>query len=183
MSHAGAVLNVDIGGGTSKLAYAKGGRLVETLAISVGGRLVAVSPAGRIERIEPAAHAVADDLGVTLRLGSFLEPAVAEALAVRLAACLAEAVGDPPYSRLTERLLLTPEWRETPRPKRVTLSGGVAEYLRDPATPDFGDLARLLAHHVAERLRNALGVRVDPAAEQLLRNRHRVVSVHCPGER
>jgi len=36
-----SVLNVDLGGGTSKLALVSNGRVLETAAINVGGRLVA----------------------------------------------------------------------------------------------------------------------------------------------
>src|SRR5712692_11812521 len=45
------VLNVDLGGGTSKLALVSGGHVHETAAINVGGRLVAFDLDGALVRI------------------------------------------------------------------------------------------------------------------------------------
>src|SRR5579859_6008804 len=63
------VLNVDLGGGTSKLALIGGGHVLETAAINVGGRLVAFDADGAVARIEPAARLVAETLGIELHLG------------------------------------------------------------------------------------------------------------------
>src|SRR6266571_3805657 len=69
------VLNVDVGGGTSKLAVIQNGEIIETAAINVGGRLVAMDESGCIVRIEPAAMQVAEHLGMSLHLGDKLEQA------------------------------------------------------------------------------------------------------------
>jgi len=50
------VLNVDLGGGTSKLALVSNGHVLETAAINVGGRLVAFDSDGAVARIEPSAR-------------------------------------------------------------------------------------------------------------------------------
>src|SRR5438874_1183694 len=52
------MLNVDLGGGTSKLALIANGHVLETAAINVGGRLVAFDASGAVSRIEPAARLV-----------------------------------------------------------------------------------------------------------------------------
>src|SRR3954469_26032998 len=46
------VLNVDIGGGTTKLALVENGRVVHTAAIHIGGRL-AVVEGGKLTRLDP----------------------------------------------------------------------------------------------------------------------------------
>src|SRR4030088_1706306 len=51
----GAVLNVDIGGGTTKVVVCRDGRTSELMAIDVGARLVAFDAEGVITRVEPAA--------------------------------------------------------------------------------------------------------------------------------
>src|SRR5205085_1009412 len=66
------LLHVDIGGGTTKLGLLHDGEVLQTAAIHVGGRLVAVDEAGRITRIEPSAHLIADALGARLELGEVL---------------------------------------------------------------------------------------------------------------
>ena len=49
------VLNVDIGGGTTKLALIRDGILIQTAAFHVGGRLFVWDAQGQISRIEPRA--------------------------------------------------------------------------------------------------------------------------------
>jgi ethanolamine utilization protein EutA len=148
------VLNVDVGGGTSKLALLRGGHVLETAAINVGGRLVAFDEDERVVRIEPAARLVAEQVGVDLRLGARLAPEVQVRLAEALGACLFEAVQRGPLSDLSQALMLTPPLSLQDAVDQVTFSGGVSEYLFEPETPSFGDLARPLAAsivaHVAE---------------------------------
>src|SRR5207245_1844123 len=69
------VLNVDIGGGTSKLALIKVGEVLATAAIAVGGRLVVRGEDGGLVRIEEPARDVADSVGVRLAFG---EPLASE---------------------------------------------------------------------------------------------------------
>ena len=47
------VLNIDIGGGTTKLAVAERGKSLSTAAFHVGGRLLAMDEAGAISVLEP----------------------------------------------------------------------------------------------------------------------------------
>src|SRR6266850_3593978 len=61
-----SVLNVDIGGGTTKLALIEKGRIIATTAIAVGGRLVVEDPKDGLTRVEPPATEVADALGIAL---------------------------------------------------------------------------------------------------------------------
>src|SRR3954453_13984681 len=49
------VLNIDIGGGTTKLALGEKGHVIATAAVHIGGRLQVVDPkTGHIERLDPA---------------------------------------------------------------------------------------------------------------------------------
>src|SRR6185295_504333 len=64
------VMNVDIGGGTSKIAIVQGGKVVDTCAIEVGARLVAMDENGVINRLEDTALKIAKLAGIDgLRLG------------------------------------------------------------------------------------------------------------------
>src|SRR5205814_6196117 len=51
-----SVLNVDVGGGTAKLALIRDGAVVGTAAVNVGARLLAFDAGGRLVRIEQAAR-------------------------------------------------------------------------------------------------------------------------------
>ena len=66
------ILNIDVGGGTVKLGLCHGGRLMATSAFAVGGRLIAFDDDGKMTRIEGPAEQVADDVGVSLKLGDTL---------------------------------------------------------------------------------------------------------------
>src|SRR5881227_2522072 len=74
------VMNVDVGGGTSKIALCSDGRVIDVTALDVGARLVCVDAAGRIVRVEEAGRRFAAELGVKLDLGSELSPEAARAL-------------------------------------------------------------------------------------------------------
>src|SRR4051812_27281021 len=58
------VMNVDIGGGTSKIAVCEAGAVVEQSAIDIGARILAMDSQGRVTRIEAAAQALANEAGI-----------------------------------------------------------------------------------------------------------------------
>ena len=66
--HNATLLNVDIGGGTTKFALIEKGRILATAAIAVGGRLIVEDPKQGLIRIEgPAREEVAKSLGIDAR--------------------------------------------------------------------------------------------------------------------
>src|SRR5262249_45985873 len=64
------ILNVDIGGGTTKLGLVNKGELESTAAIHLGGRLLVVDDGDRIVRLDPAGRAHALRAGFDWQLGS-----------------------------------------------------------------------------------------------------------------
>src|SRR6476469_4267025 len=65
------VMNVDIGGGTSKIAIVQGGKVIDTCAVEVGARLVAMDENGVINRLEDTALKFAKMSGIDgLKLGA-----------------------------------------------------------------------------------------------------------------
>src|SRR5438477_4345065 len=48
------ILNIDIGGGTTKLGVVEGGHVIATAAVHVGGRLQVVHASRRTDRLDPA---------------------------------------------------------------------------------------------------------------------------------
>src|ERR1700688_421739 len=73
----GTVMNVDVGGGTSKISVCSEGRVVDLTAIDVGARLVCLDATGRIVRIEEAGRRFASELGLELEIGDTLAPQAA----------------------------------------------------------------------------------------------------------
>lgn len=149
------VLNVDVGGGTSKLALCRHGEVLETASLAVGGRLVAMDADRRLTRIEGPAHTVADALGIGLRLGEPLPMEDERRLAEALADCLFSAMRREPLTDLARQLSVTPPLGGELPVQALTFSGGVSEYLYEREERDFGDLARSLAAAVRARLDTA----------------------------
>jgi ethanolamine utilization protein EutA len=67
--HGLTMLNIDIGGGTTKFAVVEKGQILATAAIAVGGRLVVEDPANDLIRIEEPVREIATSLGIELSLG------------------------------------------------------------------------------------------------------------------
>ncbi len=158
------VMNVDIGGGTSKIAICADGRVSELTALDVGARLISLDPAGRIVRIEEAARGFATELGIDLELGAQLSPQSARALAACMADCLFEAMaGGSPMASGRSLLRLEPL---SPRAlvRQLTFSGGVAEYVYGREAQSYGDLGPLLAQEIRARAER-WGPKVERASE------------------
>ncbi len=146
------ILNIDIGGGTAKLALIRNGVVQEAATVNVGGRLIAFDPDGSINRIEPAARAVAEELDIDLRLGVALGQENRQRIGDSLADCLFAVIRRESLSPFCAQLMLTPELAATDPVDFITFSGGVAEFLDDSALGDHGDLGRELATAVRRRI-------------------------------
>src|SRR5262249_57638759 len=104
------VMNVDVGGGTAKIAVCHKGEVIAITAVDVGARLVCTDVEdNKIVRLEEAGRRFAADLGLGLRLGDTLGPDHALALAVAMADRLFEAMrGGSPKLGDTGLLRLAP---------------------------------------------------------------------------
>ena len=158
--HNATLLNVDIGGGTTKFALIENGRILATCAIAVGGRLIVEDEAHGLTRIEPPAEEIAKALGIELALGQPLAPADRRRIATRMARMIMGLIDLRQPGELARTLLVTEAWPADLANKGIdamTFSGGVAEYLYKRETRRFGDLGCDLA----EELRHALAHRRD----------------------
>jgi ethanolamine utilization protein EutA len=158
------VMNVDVGGGTSKIAVCNDGQVIAITAVDVGARLVCTDAAGKITRLEEAGRRFGADLGLELEIGVTLAPDAAQRLAARMADSLFDAMkGGAPKLGATGLLRLDPlAWRGAV--DQVTFSGGVSEYVYGWETESFGDLGNLLAAEIRARVA-AWGVRLEPPAQ------------------
>src|SRR5882762_1586086 len=64
------IMNVDIGGGTSKIAVCEAGEVVETTAADIGARIVSFDSEGRVARLEEAGRRFAAEVGLLLEIGA-----------------------------------------------------------------------------------------------------------------
>jgi ethanolamine utilization protein EutA (predicted chaperonin) len=156
------ILNVDIGGGTTKLALIERGRVLATAAFHVGGRLIAVDGEA-VTRIEPGGRRHAAAVGLDLQLGSSVDAANLDVIASAMADRVIAAVRGEPAA---DHLFLTEKITDPGALDGVIFSGGVAEYIYRLETRDFGDLGRRLGSALADRV-DALPAPLLPAAQRM----------------
>jgi ethanolamine utilization protein EutA (predicted chaperonin) len=147
----GAVLNLDIGGGTTKLAVCRGGEVVDTAVLNVGGRLLAYED-GRVSRLEEAGAWLAEAAGGRLAVGGPVDQPLAQAMVARMVDCLFEVIEGGPLSPLTRRLMHTEPLSGPAAGAALMFSGGVAEYVYGRERAGFGDLGRPLGEAIGRRL-------------------------------
>jgi ethanolamine utilization protein EutA len=146
------VMNVDIGGGTSKIAVCAQGKVIDLTAVDVGARLICLDEGGGIVRVEEAGRRFAAELGIDVSLGSQLAPDNAKALAALMADRLFEALrGSAPTVGGARLCRLDPLTHRGPI-EQVTFSGGVSEYIYGREATGFGDLGVLLAQEIRARV-------------------------------
>jgi ethanolamine utilization protein EutA len=158
------IMNVDVGGGTSKIAVCRDGAVVAITAVDVGARLVCTDAQGRVTRLEEAGRRFGEDLGRKLEIGSPLAPEDGKRLAARMADCLFEAMrGGTPKLGATALLRLDP-LGYSGGIDEVTFSGGVSEYVYGWEKESFGDLGSELAAEIRERVAR-WGKPLEPPAQ------------------
>src|SRR5512145_247537 len=109
------VMNVDVGGGTSKIAIVQGGKVIDTCAIEVGARLIAMDESGKINRLEDTALKIAKIAGIAnLAVGGTMSEDQKDKFSQVLCDSLFQVLERRPLSPEVESLLLTPniEYRD-----------------------------------------------------------------------
>jgi ethanolamine utilization protein EutA len=132
------LLNIDVGGGTTKISVIDNGKVRATTALNIGARLLACDDAGAIVRLEKSGRRFLDDLGEPLGYGDRLTADLRQRLARRMARALFEAVTTG--AQAGDGLHVTPPLHELPTVDAVLFSGGVSEYIYGREAGVFGDL-------------------------------------------
>jgi ethanolamine utilization protein EutA len=152
------ILNIDTGGGTTKLAVVENGRVIATAAVHIGGRLQVVDERGQIVRLDPAGKHHAAQAGFSWSKGDVVRPDELDKVAEVMADALIGAIAARPLPRSIAQLYLTEPIAALGRIDGVMFSGGVAEYVYQRETRDFGDMG--------PRLGRALRRKIDQGALQ-----------------
>jgi ethanolamine utilization protein EutA len=150
------ILNIDIGGGTTKLALVEKGQVTATAAVHVGGRLQVVDETRRITRLDPAGKFHARQAGFSWSKGDTVGPHDLDKVADSMADTLVRALTERPMSHAVEHLYLTDPILDFGALDGIMFSGGVGEYVYRRETRDFGDMGL--------RLGTAIRSRVDSGA-------------------
>jgi ethanolamine utilization protein EutA len=160
MRESSRVMNVDIGGGTSKLAVCEAGELAGITVIDVGARIVSFDAGRRVTRIEEAGRRFAEEVGLAVEIGKMPDAQGLDRMVERMADRLFEAMHRQTLSPGTAALLRLDPLRNERRPDVITFSGGVSEYIYGRQGRAFGDFGRQLATAILARVK-AWGPRIE----------------------
>src|SRR4030095_2158989 len=150
------VMNVDVGGGTSKIAIVQSGKVIDSCAVEVGARLVAMDENGVINRLEDTALKIAKMAGVSLRFGDVMSEDDKEKFSKTLCDSLFAVMERGQLSPQVKDLLLTPNLDFKDQIHAVMFSGGVCEFIYGYEKRNLGDLGIQLGRRVRARA-NQLG--------------------------
>ena len=148
----GRILNIDIGGGTTKLALLERGKVLHTAAVHIGGRLLVVDTQGRITRLDPTGKYHASLAGFDWKLGDVVTREQMAKVADGMTNALLVAIYGDELPEAISKLYLTDRLPHLGAISGVMFSGGVAEYVYDREPRDFGDLGKLLGTAVRQKL-------------------------------
>ena len=160
------ILNIDMGGGTTKLAVVENGNVIATAALHIGGRLHVIDEIGRLVRLDPAGKFHAREAGFFWNRGDVLATSQLDRLAESMADLLVAALTKHPLPHVIEHLYLTDPILDFGRIDGIMFSGGVGEYVYGREERDFGDMGRRLGLAIRRRIDNgALPWPLLPASE------------------
>ena len=144
-----AVLHMDIGGGTSNLAWIEDGKITKTGCLNVGGRLIKVEANGEISYVSPALEGICG-----LKVGDRPPESALFSVAEVLAQALEMAAGLREPTALLEKL-----WTQEAGSVKemvsggcvISFSGGVADCIeKDVPWRKYGDIGPLLGRAIRE---------------------------------
>jgi len=160
----GVVLNIDIGGGTSKFALCNNGKVQEVSAIDIGARLVAFDQGGAVVRIEEAGRKHAAWAGMSLELGETLPQEGIRAMVSGMVDKLFALLKPESLSDEVKDLLRLPPLTYRGEVDSVMFSGGVSEFIYNREKTSFGDLGPLIADEIHRRMADLGMLVMEPTA-------------------
>jgi ethanolamine utilization protein EutA len=158
------VMNVDVGGGTSKIAVCADGKVIDIAAIDVGARLVCLESDGKITRVEDAGRRYGHELGLDLKPGDMLTLDQGRAIAGLMADKLFETMRGGAPTLQGAMLLRTEPLAQKHDVGQIQFSGGVSEFIYGNEAKKFGDLGPLLATEIRARV-DAFCPKLEPSLE------------------
>lgn len=147
----GVVLNIDIGGGTSKFAVCNNGKVQEVSAVDIGARLLAFDKEGTITRVEEAGRKHAEWAGFSAGLGNRVSDSDLRRMISGMTDKLFTMLRPDVIDDDLKGLLRLPPLTYRGEIDCVMFSGGVAEFIYRRTKSSFGDLGPLIAEEVHRR--------------------------------
>ncbi len=150
------VLNVDMGGGTTKFSLIEDGVVTQTASINVGARLIAFDDSDLVTRVEDAGRTIMGEAGYSVDVGKKIGKKQKEDFAAFMAKILFEVIERGPTSALARQLMVTEpfhNYRGLSQIDHLVFSGGVSEHVYDRDRTAYGDVGPLMGKEVRARLK------------------------------
>lgn len=154
----GIVANVDIGGGTANAAFFERGRACGTVTFHVGGRLIRLTPQGKITYVSPHLHDWLRAKGIGLQAGQTISFEQLSRVTRELVRSMLSYLAGSLDNQASRSLILGLPLKTAPSIQEIMISGGVGQLMReDPPrnlaeTARHGDVGPLLARMLNEEL-------------------------------
>ncbi len=126
-----ALMNIDVGGGTSNIAIASKGTVLSTSCINVGGRLLGIDKDFKIWRIDEPTEWVMKELNMNYKLGDVIPLEDIKKIAKAYANALLEVMKEPATSKIAKMLMMTDDIEISTPINGYSFSGGIAEMIYD----------------------------------------------------
>jgi ethanolamine utilization protein EutA len=145
------VLNVDMGGGTTKFSLIEDGVVTQTASINIGARLIAFDENNAIIRIEGPGRRMMKEIGHSVELGQTITDEQKEDFGAYMAKILFEMIERGPESAMAKRLMVTPpfvKYGGLSQVDHIVVSGGVSEHVYGRDRTAYGDIGPILGKNV-----------------------------------
>jgi ethanolamine utilization protein EutA len=170
------ILNVDVGGGSSKLAIVSKGIMHSTSSINVGGRLLGIDPNFKIWRIDGPTEVVMKELNIKYQIGDIILEKHVRAIASEYAKALIEVMRRPATNSIAKSLMMTDDLDFSLPIDEISFSGGVSEFIYkrraelkqgtihygDNLTTPYNDIGLYLADEILRLMENSKLPLVEP---------------------
>ena len=160
----GVVLNIDVGGGTSKFAICNNGKVQEVSAIDIGARLLAFDRDGALARIEEAGRKHAAWAGFTVELGQKIPQDDSRRMVSGMVDKLFAMLKPESITDEIKGLLRLSPLTYRGEIDCVMFSGGVSEFIYNRTKTTFGDLGPLIADEIHRRMADLEMLVMEPVA-------------------
>jgi ethanolamine utilization protein EutA len=162
------VLNVDMGGGTTKLSLVQHGAVTRTASINIGARLIAFDERDVVTRVEEAGALLMAQLGHPVAVGAAIGAKQKEQLGALMARILIELITQGSASGLARQLMVTAplqDYAGLDAVDHIVFSGGVSEHIYNRDTHAYGDLGPILGAHLRHYLQRLPAGKLREPAE------------------
>lgn len=160
-----AVINLDIGGGTTNISVFYKGEVMDTACMDIGGRLIRFDGNKKIEYMSDKVKKLALSSGIDVREGMEYGEQV-EKLVSRMVEVLEEGLGRREKSSILENMFTDHPLKKVYTADFITFSGGVADYIYGEDAKDifkFNDIGVILGTRIRQSMLFLTSVVKKPA--------------------